>query len=125
MTPDDSGLALGLTTSGAEELARRAPEAKVVAAFNTIPSELLHAEVLARHPRERPEVVCCGDDAAAKETVAGLVRDAGCEPVDAGPLRVARYMEPFGLLVAQLAYEQGLGPELGYRFLRDGAADGR
>ena len=79
----------------------------------------------APHPRPRPEVVQCGDDAAAKATVAGLIRDAGCEPVDAGPLRIARYMEPFGLLVAQLAYEQGLGPALGYRWLRYGAGDAR
>jgi predicted dinucleotide-binding enzyme len=29
----------------------------------------------------------------------------GFDPVDAGPLRIARYTEPFGLLVAQLAYK--------------------
>jgi len=50
--------------------------------------------------------------------VAGLIRDTEFEPVDAGPLRVARWMEPFGLLVAQLAYEMELGPEMGYRFVR-------
>ena len=38
--------------------------------------------------------------------------------MDAGPLRIARYMEPFGLLVAQLAYEGDGGPELAYRFER-------
>lgn len=42
----------------------------------------------------------------------------GFDPVDAGPLRVARYVEPFTLLVAQLAYEGGGGPELAYRFER-------
>ena len=40
------------------------------------------------------------------------------DPVDAGPLRVARYTEPFALLVAQLAYEEKGGPELAYRFER-------
>ena len=39
---------------------------------------------------------------------------------DAGPLRVARYTEPFALLVAQLAYEGEGGPELAYRFERFG-----
>jgi 8-hydroxy-5-deazaflavin:NADPH oxidoreductase len=48
----------------------------------------------------------------------GFFRDTGFEPVDAGPLRVARWMEPFGLLVAQLVYEMEPAPELGYRFLR-------
>jgi predicted dinucleotide-binding enzyme len=38
--------------------------------------------------------------------------------VDAGPLRMARYTEPFALLVAQLAYEGKGGPELAYRFER-------
>jgi predicted dinucleotide-binding enzyme len=49
---------------------------------------------------------------------ARLIRDAGFEPVDAGPLRVARFTEPFGLLIAQLAYEGKGGPRLAYRFER-------
>ena len=36
--------------------------------------------------------------------------------MDAGPLRIARYTEPFTLLIAQLAYEGDAGPELAYRF---------
>lgn len=36
---------------------------------------------------------------------AELIRDVRFDPVDAGPLRIARYIEPFALLVAQLAYE--------------------
>jgi len=117
MTEDDSDLAIAHTDSGAEALARRLPGARVVAAFNTIPSELIDDPDRPKRP-DRPEVVYCGDDAQAKEIVADLIRDAGFDPVDAGPLRVARWMEPFGLFVAQLAYEMPLGPELGYRFLR-------
>jgi hypothetical protein len=47
-----------------------------------------------------------------------LIRDLGFEPVDAGPLRIARYTEPFALLVAQLAYQGKGGPALAYRFER-------
>ena len=47
---------------------------------------------------------------------AELIRDARFDPVDAGPLRIARYTEPFALLVGQLAYEGKGGPELAYRF---------
>jgi 8-hydroxy-5-deazaflavin:NADPH oxidoreductase len=54
----------------------------------------------------------------AKDAAATLIRDVGFDPVDAGPLRIARYMEPFTLLVAQLAYEGEGGPELAYRFVR-------
>lgn len=58
----------------------------------------------------------CGDDARSKKIAAQLIRDAGFDPVDAGALRIARYTEPFALLVAQLAYEGKGGPELAYRF---------
>jgi len=57
---------------------------------------------------------------SAKTAAARLIRDVGFEPLDAGPLRVARYIEPFGLLVAQLAYERKGGPRLAYRFERLG-----
>jgi hypothetical protein len=38
--------------------------------------------------------------------------------VDCGPLRIARYAEPFALLVGELAYGSQEGPELAYRFER-------
>ena len=59
-----------------------------------------------------------GDDRRGKEAAAGLIRDVGFDPVDAGPLRIARYTEPFTMLIAQLAYEGAGGPELAYRFER-------
>ena len=117
MNADDSGLVLGLTTSAAEELAKKVPGARVVSAFNTVPSEVLFGVYEAKLVG-RPSLVYCGDDAGAKQVAAGLIRDAGFEPVDAGPLRIARYTEPFALLVAQLAYEGDAGPELAYRFER-------
>jgi len=116
MNADDTGLVLGLTTSGAEELAKKAPEARIVCAFNTVPSEVLFGVFEARREASRPSLVYCGDDDGAKEVAAGLIRDVGFDPVDAGPLRIARYTEPFALLVAQLAYEGDEGPELAYRF---------
>jgi predicted dinucleotide-binding enzyme len=114
MTADDSALAIGHTTSGAEELAKRTG-ASVVAIFDTITSELIAAD--AAIARATPDVVYCGDDDGAKSVAATLARDAGFNPIDAGALHVARYLEPFGLLVAQLAYEQELGETLAYRFV--------
>jgi len=49
-----------------------------------------------------------------------LIHDAGFEPVDAGPLRIARYLEPFTMAMAQLAYEGDGGPEIAYRIERFG-----
>ena len=56
--------------------------------------------------------------ATLKTVAAQLARDVGFNPVDAGPLRTARYAEPFALLVAHLAYEGKGGPRLAYRFIR-------
>jgi predicted dinucleotide-binding enzyme len=118
MSADDTRLVVAHTTSGAEALAKKARGAAVVAAFGTVPSEVLFGVFEGRRKVSRPNLVYCGDDNAAKRVAARLIRDAGFDPVDAGPLRVARYTEPFALLVAQLAYEGKGGPTLAYRFER-------
>lgn len=116
MDEDDTALVVAHTSSGAEDLARRIPHAQVVSAFGTVPSEVLFNVYDAHHEARKPSLVYCADDASSKKIAAQLIRDAGFDPVDAGPLRIARYLEPFGLLVAQLAYEGQGGPELAYWF---------
>ena len=116
MDADNSKLIIGTTTSGAEELAKKVPRAYVVAAFQTVPSEVLFGVFAAKHKKARPSLVYCGDHMSSKEVAAELIGDVGFDPVDAGPLRIARYTEPFALLIAQLAYEGDKGPELAYRF---------
>ncbi len=121
--PMDAGntkLIIGTTTSGAEELAKKVPRAHVVLAFNTVPSEVLFGVFASKGKDPRPSLVYCGDDERGKTVAAQLISNAGFDPVEAGGLRVARYMEPFALLVAQLAYEGEGGPELAYRFERFG-----
>jgi len=120
MTADDSDLAIAHTSSGAEALAKKVPKARVVSAFGTVPSEVFFGVFEARRKKVRPSLVYCGDDAKSKKIAAELIRDVGFDPVDAGPLRIARYTEPFTLLIAQLAYEGDEGPELAYRFERFG-----
>lgn len=116
MSDDDSALVVAHTSSGAEELARRLPGAHFVSAFNTVPSEVLFGVYAAKRKANRPSLVYCGDDRTAKKAAVRLIRDIGFEPLDAGPLRIARYTEPFALLVAELAYEGKRGPQLAYRF---------
>jgi predicted dinucleotide-binding enzyme len=118
MNADDSDLVVAHTSSGAEELAKKARGAAVVSAFGTVPSEVLFGVFEARDSGRRPSLVYCGDDDEAKEVAARLIRDVGFDPVDAGPLQVARYVEPFTLLIAKLAYEGDGGPALAYRFER-------
>lgn len=118
MNADDTGLVVAHTSSGAEELAKKARGARVVSAFGTVPSEVLFAVFEARKGERRPSLVYSGDDEEAKAEVATLIRDLGFDPVDAGPLEVARYSEPFTLLIAKLAYEGDEGPAVAYRFER-------
>jgi hypothetical protein len=120
MNEENTKLIVGTTKSGAEELAEKVPRAHVVCAFNTVPSEVLIGVFEAKRRKPWPTLVYCGDDSPSKRIVAELIRDVGFDPVDAGPLRIARYMEPFALLVGQLAYEGEGGPELAYRFERFG-----
>jgi predicted dinucleotide-binding enzyme len=116
MNADDTGLAIGRTSSGAEELAKMLPKSRVVSAFNTLPSEVFFSVFESRERGAKPNVVYYGDDDGAKEVAARLIRDVGFEPIDAGPLRIARYAEPFALLMGQLAYEGDRGPAVAYRF---------
>jgi predicted dinucleotide-binding enzyme len=118
MDKADTKLVIAHTSSGAEALAKRIPKARVVQAFNTVPSEVLFDVFNARRRSTRPSLVYCGDDGDAKKVTAGLIRDAGFDPVDAGPLQIARFTEPFTLLIATLAYDSGKAPELAYRFER-------
>jgi len=116
MNASDTGLVIANKSSGSEKLAKKVPKAHVVSAFNTVPSEVLFSVFESKGSGTRPSVVYCGDNAKAKKAAAQLIADVGFEPIDAGPLRIARYSEPFTLLVAQLAYEGDRGPAMAYRF---------
>ena len=120
MNADDTQLVVAHGSSGAEELARLVPKARVVSAFNTVPSEVLFDVHASSRRSSRPSLVYCGDDKKAKKVAVRLIRDVGFEPMDAGPLRMARYTEPFAMMVAQLAYEGKGGPKMAYRFERFG-----
>lgn len=114
----DRDLVLGVTTSGAEELARKRPSARWVSAFNTSPSECLFDVFALRGEKNevRPQLLYYGDDERAKDIAAKLINDIGYEPLNAGPLRTARFVEPFAMVTAELAYAQPGGPKLTYRF---------
>ncbi len=108
-------LALGFNTSGAEELAKLVPDAKVVKAFNTIFSKNMSSGQVAGQALTLP---VAGDDAQAKAAVMALGRDIGFEPVDAGSLRAARYLEPMGMHLISLGLAQKMGTDIGYRLVR-------
>ncbi|MBZ4021913.1 transmembrane reductase oxidoreductase [Rhodobacter sp. TJ_12] len=112
----NTALVLGPTTSGAEELAKARPQARWVGCFNTSPSESF-APVFARKGQDDPpQLLVYGEDPGALEIAHALIRDIGFAPCPAGGLRTARFVEPFAMVTAELAYDQPGGPALTYRF---------
>ena len=113
LTPD-MNLAVGLTTSGAEELQKKAPGAKVVKAFNTAFAHTMNG---GRIGDDQLAGLVAADDAEAKATVLSLAKDLGFDPIDAGPLASARQLEPLALLNIKLGFVQGYGPNSGFKFV--------
>lgn len=110
----NSRLTVSGDTSAGEEIAKLAPGASVVKAFNTI-----HAEVI-QEPEfgdDLPTCFYCGDDEDAKELVASLIEDCGLEPVDCGPLEVARYLESMAGLLVQMSFNMGWGTDNAFLFI--------
>ncbi|CAM3970503.1 NADPH-dependent F420 reductase [Rahnella bruchi] len=114
----DTELVVAHTDSGAETVARKLPGAHVVAAFQATPSEVLLEVFEGKYTAPRPSMVYCGNDRESKKTVRELLKQFGFEPVDAGPLKLARYIEPFAMLATELAYGTPHGPKWVYNFGR-------
>lgn len=121
LKPDFTGQTIGLptalTVSMAEIVQQLAPGATVVEAFN-----ITFAETIAAESRcfgsDRPSVFYCGDDAAAKKLVSGLIEDCGYDAVDAGTLTVARSLETLATAWVQFAVASQLFPNIGLKALR-------
>jgi 8-hydroxy-5-deazaflavin:NADPH oxidoreductase len=121
LQPDFTGQTIGLATnleiSVAEKVQQLAPNADVVEAFN-----ITFADIIASESRDfggdRPSIFYCGDDLAAKKTVAQLIEDCEYEAIDAGMLIVARSLETLATAWVQFAVASQLFPNLGLKALR-------
>jgi predicted dinucleotide-binding enzyme len=88
-------LVLGHTDSGGEQLQRWLPQSKVVKAFNSVG----HAHMVEpKFPGGPPDMFICGDDASAKQVVAGICKNFGWGVVDTGGIEAARLLEPLCIL---------------------------
>jgi 8-hydroxy-5-deazaflavin:NADPH oxidoreductase len=117
ITPDHRALSMGHTTSGAEEIARHFPQARVVKAFNAVFAEVYAAQA-ARIDGRTVTIFVAGDDAPAKQQVHALITRLGFDAVDAGPLVNSRYLEPLSLLNIHLGRVLGFGTHIGLSLLR-------
>lgn len=121
MTSDGLGLTLGFSTSGAEQIAALAPQARVFKAFNQTGYENMAD---ARLYAQRPVMFVAGDDAAGKPVVLTLVADAGFEAIDIGGLHAARLLEPFAMLWIELGHKRGFGLDFAFSLQRKGRQPG-
>jgi 8-hydroxy-5-deazaflavin:NADPH oxidoreductase len=101
-------------TSAAEQIQARAPEARVVKAFNTA--------FAARQADPVVEGVAldafiAGDDDQAKRVVAELAGSIGFRPIDAGPLVMARALEAMALLNITLQLRNNWPWQAGFKLV--------
>jgi predicted dinucleotide-binding enzyme len=90
--------------SAAQEIAQKAPGARVVKAFNTTFAGSLVEGQVAGQPLD---VFIASDDEEAKATVRQIAEDAGLRVLDVGPLAHARQLEGAGYV--HMAVQPGLG----------------
>lgn len=107
-------MAVGFSTSGAEELQKQAPKARVIKAFNTVFAQHMDSGKLGESALT---ALVAGDDAEAKAEVLGLAKDIGFDAIDAGPLAMARQLEPLGYLNIQLGYVRKMGTQIGLKLI--------
>ena len=99
MSSDNNKLAIGYSSSGAEVLAQKTG-AHVVECFNTVWSNA----ITTKKSEIVKDMFYVGDDIKSKEIASQLIKDAGFNPVDAGDLSTARFLEPFGFLIGKLGF---------------------
>jgi len=116
LKPDISGLAVGHTTSGAEQIAAMTPGARLVKGIPPF-AELMHSDdpTVGGKP---VGVFMCGNDADAKTIVRPLLEALPTDVIDTGGLERARFIEPAAFLLIPLGYSQGFGSRIGLSLLR-------
>jgi predicted dinucleotide-binding enzyme len=108
--PDPSGD----DTSAAEALQAKLPKAHVVKAFNTVFASHQTNPVVDGVPLDG---YVAGDDESAKKAVLELVRSIGLQPIDVGPLPMARALEGLGWLNISLNMNNGWSWQTGWKLV--------
>ncbi len=108
------GLITDYDTSAAEEIQRRAPDAKVVKAFNTTFAPTLAGP---EFDGANLDVLVASDHDEAKAQFAALIESAGLRPIDVGPLRASRVLEQLALLMVGVQGRYNLNFQAGVKLL--------
>lgn len=108
---EEGQLALGLTTSGGEQVASWVRDARVVKAFNMTGASSMANPVF---DSGRAAMFVCGNDPEARATVVELAKEIGFDAHDSGHMATARYLEPLAMLWIHLASAQGWGRDFAF-----------
>lgn len=117
--PIGPGLSHGLESerSGSQAVQALVPKARVVKAFSIYGFENFENPAYPKYD-VKAAMLFCGDDAAAKASVAPLIADVGFEPVDVGGLAQALHLEHMTLLWVRMVRAHGQSPHLVWAALR-------
>ena len=113
--PDGITLEIGHGISGAEKVQGWAAGAAVYKTLNTTGFGNMANPVF---KGVKSVMFVAGDDDANKPKVIDLVGQLGFEVVDAGPLRIARLLEPHAMLWIHLALVRSLGRDWAFSIVR-------
>lgn len=116
---DWSPVLLGEEWSGGEKVGELLPRSQVVKTFNTVFADVMRPDRLDREG-QKVTLLLCGDGASAKTTVAGFASQIGFAPIDAGRLKMSRYLEAMAHLNVGLAVAQGGGTNAAFLYHRAG-----
>jgi len=111
LTADYMGLSIGHDTSAAEQIATAFPDIDIAKAFNTLFAQVI-AEGAAFADGQVARAFYAGNSERAKDTAKTLIESIGFAPVDAGPLKNARYLEPLAGLNIWFGYGAGRGTSI-------------
>jgi predicted dinucleotide-binding enzyme len=109
-------------TSGAEEIQKRFPKARIVGAFKNVWFEVFDQPGFGN---ELSDVYVVSDDAVAKAQFLSLVKGSPFRYLDAGKLENARVVERMTLFIAELGRREGYFPRMNWRLLGEPWTIGR
>ena len=111
-----NGLVTASDTSAAEELQKLLPNSNVVKAFNTTFAADFATPVI---DGKQADAFIAGNDLESLESVQGIVRAAGFNPIIAGDLTVSRTLENMQLLLIQLGMKYNYNWHGGWKILHN------
>lgn len=109
-------LEIGHGFSGGEQVAEWAPGAYVCKCFNQVGFEGMAQA--SKFKTQKPVMFIAGDHAESKNVVMQLATKIGFNAKDAGALKFARLLEPFGMLWIHMAFQTPLGRNFAFSILQ-------